>query len=223
MSNTVKDRSGQGLPPKAERRALGKAAARKRAQQRRRRELMRRVSQIAAPIAVVAIIVGAVWLFGGGGGDGDPATEPTAAAPTQPSPPPTAWTLPAGLDPRLATKPVVTAGEGGPLTELKATTIVAGTGPAVKVGDYITVNYVGVDYDTGVQFSGGSSWEPAPQPFETPLGVGSVIAGWDQGLVGVTVGSRVQLDIPASLAYPNGGGPEGDLRFVVDILSVGAA
>jgi peptidylprolyl isomerase len=36
--------------------------------------------------------------------------------------------------------------------------------------------------------------------------------------VGIPVGSRVQLDIPVALAYPNGDGPAGDLRFVVDIL-----
>ena len=52
-------------------------------------------------------------------------------------------------------------------------------------------------------------------------GQGGVIPGWDQGLVGVTVGSRVQLDIPSNLAYgdsPSGGQPGGALRFVVDIL-----
>ena len=45
---------------------------------------------------------------------------------------------------------------------------------------------------------------------------------WDQGLTGVTVGSRVQLDIPAKLAYgdhPSGGQPAGALRFVVDVLA----
>jgi peptidylprolyl isomerase len=209
-----------GLPSKAERRALGKAAARRRAQQRRRRELTRKASQIAAPIAVVAVIVGAVWLFRGGD---EPAAAPTAAASAQPSEVPPAeqpWTLPAGLDPRLATKPVVTAGDAGPLTELKVTVLIEGTGPALKAGDMISANYVGVDYDTGEQFQGGSSWEPTVQPFEQELGVGGLIKGWDQGLIGIKAGSRAQLDIPEALAYPDGNGPPGDLRLVVDILSV---
>ena len=49
-----------------------------------------------------------------------------------------------------------------------------------------------------------------------------MIQGWDQGLIGVKVGSRVQLDIPAELAYgakPPAGYPAGALRFVVDDLS----
>jgi peptidylprolyl isomerase len=61
---------------------------------------------------------------------------------------------------------------------------------------------------------------PQP-PASFPIGTGNVIKGWDQGLVGVTVGSRVQLDIPADLAYgenPTDGRPGGPLRFVVDIL-----
>ena len=59
-------------------------------------------------------------------------------------------------------------------------------------------------------------------PASFAIGVGQVIPGWDQGLVGVPVGSRVQLDIPAELAYgadgPAQGKPAGPLRFVVDIL-----
>jgi len=54
------------------------------------------------------------------------------------------------------------------------------------------------------------------------LGNNDVIKGWDQGLVGVPVGSRVQLDIPTDLAYgptPPSGYPAGPLRFVIDILS----
>ncbi len=54
-----------------------------------------------------------------------------------------------------------------------------------------------------------------------PIGTGNLIKGWDEGLIGVPVGSRVQLDIPADMAYgekPTGGRPAGDLRFVVDVL-----
>jgi peptidylprolyl isomerase len=89
----------------------------------------------------------------------------------------------------------------------------------VQKGQTITTNYVGVFFKDGKEFD--SSWN-AGQPASFPIGVGQVIPGWDQGLVGVTVGSRVQLDIPAELAYgtkPAGGRPAGPLRFVVDVLA----
>ena len=59
---------------------------------------------------------------------------------------------------------------------------------------------------------------------EFPIGVGSVIQGWDTGLVGQTVGSRVLLVIPAEEGYGEQGSPPdiqgGDtLVFVVDILA----
>ena len=216
MNNTVKDRSGQGLPPKAERRALGKAAARKRQQQRRRHEILSRLAQIAAPIAVVLIIVGAIWFWGGRSDDGltstaSPDVTSDGTAPVeQPTTPD--YPIPAGLE----TKPVVVAGEGGPLTELKVTTLVAGAGAPLANGQSVTVNYVGVSYATGEEFD--TSWNRG-QPLTFDLGAGGVIQGWDQGLVGVPIGSRVQLDIPVALAYQNTPGyPEGDLRFVVDVL-----
>ncbi len=73
-------------------------------------------------------------------------------------------------------------------------------------------------YPTGKEFD--ASWNRG-EPFSFTLGQGGVIKGWDQGLAGVTVGSRVQLDIPADLAYgenPADGQPGGPLRFVVDVL-----
>ena len=89
----------------------------------------------------------------------------------------------------------------------------------VRSGQTINVNYVGVTYADGKEFD--SSWSRA-EPFSFEVGAGNVIKGWDQGLLGVKVGSRVQLDIPASLAYgvhPTGGQPAGTLRFIVDVLS----
>jgi peptidylprolyl isomerase len=210
MATPVKDRSGRGLPSKAERRALGKAAARKRAAARRRRELINRVMRVAGPVVVIGVIVGAVWLFSGG--DGETTTTPTASAPSSaPTTPTPTWTLPAGLDPQLGTRPEVTAGEGT-VSELQVTRLVEGTGAPLEVGQRVSANYVLVDYATGEELD--SSWQRG-QPYEFTLGVGEVIQGWDQGLVGVPVGSRVQLDVPADLAYRDGR----DLRFVVDVLS----
>lgn len=103
-------------------------------------------------------------------------------------------------------------------TELVVQTLIKGEGAEVQTGQNLTVQYKGWLLD-GTVFD--SSWE-AGTPFQTPIGVQSVIDGWDQGLVGQTVGSQVLLVVPADLAY----GPEdrgtipGDstLVFVVDIL-----
>ncbi|MBT8226315.1 MAG: peptidylprolyl isomerase, partial [Dactylosporangium sp.] len=118
----------------------------------------------------------------------------------------------------LQTRPTVAAG-AGTLTELRVTTLVEGDGPATAAGQTIAVQYVGASYTTGEEFD--ASWSRG-QPFSFALGQGQVIQGWDQGLVGVKVGSRVQLDIPSAMAYGDestGGAPTGPLRFVVDVLS----
>jgi peptidylprolyl isomerase len=142
---------------------------------------------------------------------------PSAAAPAEPAPSQAAPAQPK-VDPALQKPPVVKAGEGD-VTELKVTTIIAGTGPKVTAGQTLTVNYTGVTYADGKEFD--SSWSTG-QPVQFPVGVGQLIEGWDKGLVGVPVGSRVQLDIPAEMAYgvqAQGGRPSGDLRFVVDVLA----
>jgi peptidylprolyl isomerase len=183
----------------------------------------RRGQAIAGALAGVAVILLLVVVFVivQSGGDDTPAAAPPPA-PAQPAEPsPAAPSEPqAQLDPKLQEKPVVTAGKGR-VGELKVTPLVAGKGPKVQAGQQITVNYVGVTYADGQEFD--SSWNSG-QPLQTPIGAGRLIPGWDQGLVGVPVGSRVQLDIPADLAYgeqPTGGQPAGDLRFVVDILQAG--
>jgi peptidylprolyl isomerase len=115
---------------------------------------------------------------------------------------------PAGTAQAPATKPVVTAGTGT-VTELKTTTLVEGTGAAVQPGQTISVHYAGVTYADGKEFD--SSWDRS-EPFSFAIGAGKVIQGWDKGLLGVKVGSRVQLDIPSEQAYgdnPGGGRPAG--------------
>ena len=103
--------------------------------------------------------------------------------------------------------------------ELVAQTLIEGDGPVVETGQYLNVQYSGWLTD-GTQFD--SSWTGGT-PFGTQIGVGSVITGWDEGLVGKTVGSQVLLVIPAELGYgADGSGsipPDSTLIFVVDILS----
>lgn len=106
-------------------------------------------------------------------------------------------------------------------TELVITDLTEGSGPAAISGDTVYVNYVGVLSKDGTRFDGNFGFEA----FGVTLGTGSVIAGWEQGLVGIKVGGRRQLDIPAELAYGEDGAGEiikpGDaLSFVVDAVAV---
>jgi peptidylprolyl isomerase len=116
--------------------------------------------------------------------------------------------------------PTITVPEGEPPTELVVQPLIVGTGPVVESGQTITVHYTGVLYKDGTEFD--SSWEDgSPTTFE--IGTGAVIPGWDEGLVGQTVGSQVLLVIPPDKAYPEGS-PDGTISgedtivFVVDIL-----
>lgn len=222
MSKRVKERptaiapDGTPMLPKAQRRELGRQAAAKRVAARRRRRMMQKMLPYAAAIAVIGVVVAAFVIFNGGGAESPSAsaTTPATLAPSTPAP----TQIPSDVDQALATKPVVTKGEGK-LTKLTTKTLIEGKGAAVQKGQTLTVNYVGVSYADGTEFD--SSWRSG-QFFKFVFGTGGVIKGWDQGLAGAKVGSRVQLDIPADLAYgenPTGGQPAGALRFVVDILA----
>lgn len=111
--------------------------------------------------------------------------------------------------------------DGAPPPRLVMKDIEKGTGPAAKAGDEVTVNYLGVDYETGRQFD--ASWDRG-EPLVFSLGSGSVIPGWEQGLKGMKVGGRRQLIIPPDLAYGSEGtggiAPNSTLVFVVDLLAV---
>jgi FKBP-type peptidyl-prolyl cis-trans isomerase len=116
--------------------------------------------------------------------------------------------------------PTITVPDTDPPTELVAQPLIEGDGPEVAGGQSITVHYTGVLWDTGDVFD--SSWEKgSPATFD--IGTGAVIPGWDEGLVGQTVGSQVLLVVPPDKGYPEGS-PDGSIKagdtivFVVDIL-----
>jgi FKBP-type peptidyl-prolyl cis-trans isomerase len=131
------------------------------------------------------------------------------------------------------TLPTVTAGAAGkgptitiPSTAapktLQVKTLIKGTGAVVKKGQYLVVQYTGVNYRTKKVFD--SSWSRSA-PFATVIGEGQVIPGWDTGLVGQTVGSRVLLVIPAVDGYGKTGSSAAGITgtdtlvFAVDIIS----
>ena len=96
-----------------------------------------------------------------------------------------------------------------------------GMGTSWRAGDLVQVHYVGVAYSTGEEFD--ASWSRG-EPLRFKLGVGQVIAGWDQGVQGMRVGGRRQLVIPPHLAYGERGAPGAiapgeTLIFVCDLVS----
>jgi len=122
-------------------------------------------------------------------------------------------------------KPTVTHRDGEPDKALVTEVVKEGDGPEVKKGELLTANYLGQIWRDGKVFD-NSYDRGAPSSF--PIGIGGVIKGWDEGLVGKKVGSRVVMSIPADKGYgPSGGNQEAGITkddtliFVVDL--VGAA
>ena len=120
------------------------------------------------------------------------------------------------------TKPTLTFPDAQPSGELEVVVLSRGDGALVEAGQDIEVHYLGQSWQGGVfdnSFDRGSS-------ISFPIGVGAVIAGWDEGLVGQQVGSRVLLSIPSHLGYGDRGVPQAGIKggdtlvFVVDILGV---
>ena len=107
-------------------------------------------------------------------------------------------------------------------TKLVVQPLIKGAGAVVKAGQSIKVNYTGVLWKDGKKFD-ASGDRGAPVDFQ--IGAGQVIPGWDKGLVGQTVGSRILLVVPPADGYGAAGKPptigaKDTLVFVVDILSV---
>ncbi|HYH34821.1 MAG TPA: FKBP-type peptidyl-prolyl cis-trans isomerase, partial [Nocardioides sp.] len=105
--------------------------------------------------------------------------------------------------------------------ELKSAYLIEGEGPAVEKGQTIVVDYLGQVYGGKKPFDESFSAQPA----SFQIGVGGVVKGWDQTLVGAPVGSRVVMAIPPKLGYGEqgneGAGIKGTdtLYFVVDVLA----
>jgi peptidylprolyl isomerase len=146
--------------------------------------------------------------------------ENTAAnAAIEHTPTPTTGTTPTSGP--LSTEPTIAPPKGPAPKTLVTKELIKGTGAEAKDGESVTVNYVGALYSNGKVFN--ASWE-TKEPFTFTLGQGQVIKGWDQGVVGMRVGGRRELIIPAELAYGKSGRPpkippSSPLVFIVDLLS----
>ncbi len=120
-------------------------------------------------------------------------------------------------------KPSITVSEGATEpSDLVIDDVVPGSGEVVGAGDLIEVKYVGVLLENGAEFD--ASWN-RNQTFFVPIGVGAVIPGWDQGLVGMREGGRRLLVIPSDLGYGAAGAgaavpPNATLLFAVDLVGI---
>ena len=126
-----------------------------------------------------------------------------------------------GCDPKTTKPEIDFPGDDAP-TELVIEDITVGDGAEATVGSTISAHYVGVAHSTGEEFD--ASWGRGA-PLDFPIGVGRVIQGWDQGIVGMRVGGRRKLVIPPHLAYGDRGaggaiGPGETLIFVVDLVDI---
>lgn len=121
------------------------------------------------------------------------------------------------------TRPSPPAVPGGVAQALEVTDLVEGSGDrVVEAGDQVSVHYVGVHGADGSTFD--ASWDRG-QPIDVMVGRGQVIAGWDEGLLGMRLGGRRRLVIPGELAYGADGsppeiGPNETLVFDVDLVGL---
>lgn len=95
-----------------------------------------------------------------------------------------------------------------------------GSGAAVKKGDTVDINYVGT-LTNGQKFDASADHGG---PFTTQIGVGQVIKGWDEGIIGMKVGGKRTLTIPPSLGYGDQQAgsipPNSTLIFHVELVGI---
>jgi FKBP-type peptidyl-prolyl cis-trans isomerase len=120
------------------------------------------------------------------------------------------------------------AAAASPVTSLQTVTLKPGTGAAIGSGQIAVVQYTGWLYEAGATDHKGKQFDSSltrREPFKFPLGTGSVIKGWDQGVLDMKVGESRRLIIPPELAYGDGGAggvipPGATLVFDVELVGI---
>lgn len=135
-------------------------------------------------------------------------------------------TVPAGAENLASEKPA--AVEDAEITSLKVIDTKTGDGMEAEAGRVIAVHYTGWLYDPAAPSNHGRKFDSSHdrgQPLSFQLGVGRVIKGWDEGVVGMKAGGKRTLIIPADMAYGERGAgrtipPNAALIFDVELLEV---
>jgi FKBP-type peptidyl-prolyl cis-trans isomerase FkpA len=115
-----------------------------------------------------------------------------------------------------------------PVTSLQSIELKAGAGESIAPGKIAVVHYTGWLYEAAATDNKGKQFDSSRntgQPFRFPLGAGSVIKGWDQGVAGMKIGGSRRLIIPADLAYGDSGAggvipPGATLVFDIDLVAI---
>lgn len=122
----------------------------------------------------------------------------------------------------FARKPQLTFESSEASPELLVETLIEGDGQVVEAGDTIHCHYLGQIWDGDIF---DNSYDRG-QALSFQIGVGMVIRGWDEGLLGHKVGSRVLLSIPSDYGYGSRGVPQAGIKggdtlvFVTDIMGI---
>jgi FKBP-type peptidyl-prolyl cis-trans isomerase FkpA len=121
----------------------------------------------------------------------------------------------AGAKGKTAAAKAVTTASG-----LKYVDVKVGSGASPVKGKQVKVHYTGT-LENGKQFDSSVGKEP----FSFLIGVGQVIPGWDEGVMGMKVGGKRKLIIPSKLGYGSAGAggvipPDATLLFDVELLDV---
>lgn len=114
------------------------------------------------------------------------------------------------------------------VSELKITDLKVGNGAEAESRKQVVVHYTGWLYDPGAPGKRGKKFDSSldrGQPFTFPLGLGRVISGWDEGVIGMRVGGKRTLIIPSEMGYGRRGAgrdipPNAALVFDVELLEV---
>ena len=143
----------------------------------------------------LAVVTGALLVVGAGCGDGGSG---------------------AGSAPPLDESKLTTTASG-----LKYSTITPGSGKEVQKGNRVKVHYTGWLASNGAKFD---SSRDRGTPFEFQVGANEVIAGWEEGVKGMKIGEKLELIVPPTLGYGEGGNgaipPNATLRFQVELVAI---
>jgi FKBP-type peptidyl-prolyl cis-trans isomerase FkpA len=127
-----------------------------------------------------------------------------------------------------APPPSTPAAAANPVTSLQMVTLKPGTGAVVGGGQMAVVQYTGWLYEAGAADHKGKEFDSSRngrQAFKFPVGTGSVIKGWDQGVAGMKIGESRRLVIPPELGYGDSGAggvipPGATLVFDVELVGI---
>ena len=125
--------------------------------------------------------------------------------------------------------PATSAAPAPGVMSLQTVTLKPGTGATIGGGQMAVVQYTGWLYEAGATDHKGKQFDSSRtagrEAFKFPVGTGSVIKGWDQGVLGMKIGESRRLTIPPDLAYGDSGTggvipPGATLVFDVELVGI---